>query len=297
MSLSAVAPHPEQTNGSHAADTGDDMSKATFRETATTAFPRPRVFTDKLEERAFLKFRLAQAFRIFGHLGYDEGVAGHITVRDPIKTDCFWVNPFGMHFSLIQPEDLLLVSHKGEVLEESGPLRLLNMAAFMIHSAIHTARPDVHCAAHSHSIYGRAFSALGRELDLITQDSCAFYNDCGYYKQFRGVVLDEEEGQHIVEALGNKKAVILQNHGLLVATNTIEATVFYYKSLEKCCQVQLMAEAAAASRNEQPVKVGEEEAADTYKTVGTLRGGWFSALPEFAILEKKENDTFKYKPE
>lgn len=58
-----------------------------------------------------------------------------------------------------------------------------------------------------------------------------------------------------------------------------------------------MAEAAAASRNEQPVKVGEEEAADTYKTVGTLRGGWFSALPEFAILEKKENDTFKYKPE
>lgn len=86
-----------------------------------------------------------------------------------------------MHFSLIQPEDLLLVSHKGEVLEESGPLRLLNMAAFMIHSAIHTARPDVHCAAHSHSIYGRAFSALGRELDMITQDSCAFYNVQVYF--------------------------------------------------------------------------------------------------------------------
>lgn len=81
MSPSAVAPHPEQTNGSHVADAGDDMRKTSFRETAKTAFPRPRVFTDKLEERAFLKFRLAQAFRIFGHLGYDEGVAGHITVR------------------------------------------------------------------------------------------------------------------------------------------------------------------------------------------------------------------------
>lgn len=81
-----------------------------------------------------------------------------------------------MHFSLIQAADLILVDHHGQILDESGPLRLLNTAAFMIHSAIHAARPDVLCAAHSHSIHGRAFSTLGRELDIITQDSCAFYN-------------------------------------------------------------------------------------------------------------------------
>lgn len=77
---------------------------------------------------------------------------------------------------MIQPEDLILVNHSAEVqVEESGPNVLLNKAAFMIHGAIHEARQDVHCAAHSHSIYGRAFSTLGKELSMITQDSCAFY--------------------------------------------------------------------------------------------------------------------------
>ena len=80
----------------------------------------------------------------------------------------------------------------------------------MIHSAIHAARPDVLCAAHSHSIYGRAFSTLGKELDIITQDSCGFYKDHAVYKQFNGVVLDDEEGARIAECLGSKKALILQ---------------------------------------------------------------------------------------
>jgi len=81
----------------------------------------------------------------------------------------------GQHFSLIQASDLILVDHDGNILDESGPTRLLNKAAFMIHSAIHHARPDVLCAAHSHSMHGRAFSTLGIELDMITQDSCVFY--------------------------------------------------------------------------------------------------------------------------
>lgn len=86
----------------------------------------------------------------------------------------------GLHFKLIQPSDLLLVNYTGEILEESGqkdgPFRILNNAAFMIHSAIHAARPDVMCAAHSHSVYGKTFSALGRMLDPISQDACMFYN-------------------------------------------------------------------------------------------------------------------------
>jgi hypothetical protein len=87
----------------------------------------------------------------------------------------FWVNPFGLAFSLIKASDLILVNHDGQVID-GGPCRLLNSAAFMIHSAIHHARPDVAAAAHSHSIYGRTFCALGRTLEPITQDSCAFYN-------------------------------------------------------------------------------------------------------------------------
>lgn len=243
-----------------------------------------------MKEREYLKFRLAQAFRIFGDLGYDEGVAGHITVRDPIKLDCFWVNPFGLHFSLIQPSDLLLVDHKGDILDESGPCRLLNTAAFMIHSAIHTARPDVLCAAHSHSIYGRAFSTLGKELDITTQDSTAFYQDHAVYKQFNGAVLAEDEGQRIAETLGDKKAIILQNHGLLVATATIESTVHFFVSFEKCCKAQLMADAAAAQTGIKPVLIGEKEAAETYQTVGV--GGWFAGRSHFQALEAREGQKF-----
>jgi len=269
----------------------DDLSAISYG--TKQPFPSPPKFDTKLEEREFLKFRLAQAFRIFGHLGYDEGVAGHITVRDPLKPDCFWVNPFGVHFTLIQASDLILVDHNGNVLDESGPNRLLNRAAFMIHSAIHSARPDVLCAAHSHSIYGRAFSALGKELDMLTQDSCAFYNDHAVYKQYKGVVLDAEEGKHIVQALGSKKAVILQNHGLLVTGGSIEATVFFYASLEKSCQAQLLADAAAAGRGVDTIKINGEDASYTYTNIGNQRAGWFSGMPEFQALEAREGQRFK----
>ncbi len=118
----------------------------------------------------------------------------------------------------------------------------------MIHHAVHIARPDVNCVAHSHSIYGRTFCALGRPLDFITQDSCAFYHDLALYTSFRGVVLAAEEGSAIAAALGDKKAALLQNHGLLTCGKTIEATVFWFMSLEKCCYSQLMADAAAGGR-------------------------------------------------
>ncbi|TBU49076.1 class II aldolase/adducin domain-containing protein [Dichomitus squalens] len=272
-----------------------DTPKAAALSVAVGKPLQPPQFTSKEQERAWLKFRLAQAFRLFGKFGYDEGVAGHITVRDTIRTDCFWVNPFGKHFSLIQPEDLILVDHHGVVqAAESGPNTLLNKAAFMIHSAIHTARPDVHCAAHSHSVYGRAFSTLGKPLDMITQDSCAFYEDHTVYTQYGGVVLDEEEGQHIVKALGNKKAVILQNHGLLVATNSIEATLHFFVALEKSCQVQLLADAAAAGTGSQTKKVSEAECKLTYNVVGTHTAGWFSGLPHFQVLEAQEGVSFDF---
>lgn len=90
------------------------------------------------------KGRLAAAFRIFGKYGYDEGVAGHITLRDPVQPDTFWVNPFGVAFSLIKKSDLIQVDHDGNVIA-GGEVRLLNAAAFMIHGAVHRNRPDVLC--------------------------------------------------------------------------------------------------------------------------------------------------------
>src|SRR3954451_24824878 len=104
------------------------------------------------EERQHRKQRLAAGFRIFGKYGFEEGVAGHITARDPERLDHFWVKPFGMPFAHIRTSALVLVNHQGEVVEGDGGV---NVAAFAIHSALHQARPDVIAAAHSHSLYGK----------------------------------------------------------------------------------------------------------------------------------------------
>ncbi|KAL5342128.1 class II aldolase/adducin N-terminal [Aspergillus crustosus] len=268
-----IASHPQQESGAKNA-------------LAKLNIPKPPVFEDKYEERKYLKGRLAAAFRIFGKNGYDEGVAGHITLRDPVDPTTFWVNPFGVAFSQIKASDLIQVDHSGKIID-GGDVRLLNTAAFMIHSAIHSARPDVACAAHSHSLYGRAFCTLGRELDIITQDSCAFYKDHVVYTQFNGIVLAEAEGHNIAAALGNKKAALLQNHGLLTVGKTIEETVFWFVSLEKCCHAQLLADAAAAGRGGATVKISDEDAAFTYKSVGTALGGYFSAKPLFDVVHEE----------
>ena len=115
-------------------------------------------YDDPSTERLQRKQRLAAAFRLFSRFGFDEGIAGHITARDPERLDHFWVNPYGMHFGHVRVSDLILVNDQGEVVEGEGPL---NRAAFAIHSQVHAARPDVVAAAHAHSLHGRAWSSLG----------------------------------------------------------------------------------------------------------------------------------------
>src|ERR1700716_1245498 len=114
------------------------------------------------QERLHRKQNLAAAFRLFSRFGFDEGVAGHITARDPELLDHFWVNPFGMHFGHIRASDLCLVNHNGDVVEGD---RVINQAAFAIPSQIHAARPDVIAAAHSPSVYGKTWATLARKLD------------------------------------------------------------------------------------------------------------------------------------
>ncbi|TID12823.1 class II aldolase/adducin domain-containing protein [Venturia nashicola] len=280
-----MAPHKEDDTPAIGAthEPGISVAKAKVQ---MPKFPGPPKFEDKLEERDYLKGRLAAAFRIFGKYGFDEGVAGHITVRDPVEPDSFWVNPFGVAFSLIKKSDLIRVNEAGEILE-GGDVRLLNAAAFMIHSNIHQARPDVLAAAHSHSIYGRSFCSLGRKLDTISQDACAFHDDHVLYESFNGVVLADKEGKDIAKTLGNKKAALLINHGLLTVGASIEETVFWFVSMEKCCHAQLLADAAAKGRGGETVKIGDEEARYTYKTVGTPIAGWFSAKPLFDVIHKE----------
>ena len=232
------------------------------------------------EIRQDRKNKLAAALRLFGKLGFDEGVAGHITVRDPEKTDHFWVNPMGKSFKQMKVSDLLLVSHTGEVVEGAG---LLNGAAFTIHSQIHMSNPAITAAAHSHSVYGKAFSALGKTLDPLTQDSCAFYDDHVLFDEFSGVVLDNSEGEKISAALGDRKAAILQNHGLLTVGDTIDAAAWWYITMERSCQAQLLAEAAG-----KPKLIDHDVALSTRETVGNPLAGWFSFQPLYDVITEEQ---------
>jgi ribulose-5-phosphate 4-epimerase/fuculose-1-phosphate aldolase len=249
---------------------------------AALKMPMPPTFASVEEERQYRKQRLAAGFRLFSKFGFDEGVAGHITARDPELDDHFWVNPFGMHFSQIKASDLILVNHQGEVVQGD---RAVNGAAFAIHSQVHAARPDVVAAAHSHSTYGRAWSALGRKLDPITQDVCAFYNDHDLFDDYTGVVLDTEEGKRIAHALGDNKAAILRNHGLLTVGHSVDEAVWWFITMERSCQVQLLAEAAGT-----PVLIDPEMAELTSKQVGSHTAGWFSFQPLYDRIVREQPD-------
>lgn len=242
----------------------------------------PPTFDDVADERQHRKVRLAAGFRLFSKAGFDEGVAGHITARDPEFPDTFWVNPFGLHFSLVKASDLIRVDHEGNVVEGDRPV---NGAAFAIHSQVHQARPDAVAAAHSHSVYGKSLSALGITLKPITQDVCAFYEDHSLFDDYTGVVLDVEEGKRIAHALGDNKAVILRNHGLLTVGTSVDAAVWWFMTMERSCQAQLLAMAAGPL-----VEITPESAALTHTQVGGEYAGWFQFQPLFDRIVREQPD-------
>jgi ribulose-5-phosphate 4-epimerase/fuculose-1-phosphate aldolase len=250
----------------------------------TLIFRQPPTLGDVAKERRHRKERLACALRLFGRFGFEEGVAGHITARDPEFTDHFWVNPFGVSFKHIRVSDLLLVNHHGEVVRGRHQV---NRAAFAIHSAVHQARPDVVGAAHSHSVYGKALSATGQLLEPLTQDACAFYEDHSLFDDFTGVVNDPEEGKRIATALGSDKAVILRNHGLLTAGTTVDSAAWWFITMERSAQAQLAAKSAGPT-----VSIRHSDAKLTHGQVGGEASGWFQFQPLFDQIARSEPDLF-----
>ena len=170
-------------------------------------------YDDPAEERLYRKQRLAAAFRLFSRFGFDEGVAGHITARDPERHETLLGQP--LRHALRPHQGVRPHPGQRHGRGRSRATSRSTRAAFAIHSQVHAARPDVVAAAHAHSVYGKAWSALGRLLEPITQDVCAFYEDHALFDDYTGVVVDIEEGKRIAHALGDNKAVILRNHGLL----------------------------------------------------------------------------------
>ena len=249
------------------------------------ALEGPPTFATVEEERLHRKQKLAGALRIFGRVGFGEGVAGHITVRDPEYPEYFWVNPFAVSFRHVKVSDLILVDHEGYVIYGSRPV---NRAAFVIHSAVHEARPDIVAAAHSHSVHGKAFASLGIPLDPITQDSCIFYNDHTVITAQGGaVVFDVEAGKELASHFGDGKAAIHQNHGLFTVGETVDEACFWFLSMERSCQAQLMAMAAGT-----PKLIAHEMADYTQQQTGFPLAGWLSFQPLWQEICRTDPDLF-----
>ncbi|KZO90824.1 arad-like aldolase/epimerase [Calocera viscosa TUFC12733] len=238
---------------------------------------------DVHEQRKVLKEHLAGAFQFWGKKGYGEGSAGPITAMDPVQPDHYWINPFGVHFSDITASKLVLVGPNGYVAEGGAQLPI-NEAGFLIHSAVHRARPDAVAVAHCHSPYGKAWSVFGMPIDTLTQDACLFFENLVVYNNFGGIVLAAEEGNRIARALGpTAKAGILQNHGLMTVGTTIFECLYYFEFLERQCQVQLLVE-AAVSDGLQKTFVRDEDARNTARTTQYWENPHRAMLTEYIRL-------------
>jgi|AGTN01.3.fsa_nt_gi Ribulose-5-phosphate 4-epimerase and related epimerases and aldolases len=259
----------------------------------------PAPHADPQVERLYRKQRLAGAFRLFARRGYDYGIAGHLTARDPERTDHFWVNPVGIPFAQIRVSDLVEVGPDGQVLDEG---QVIIPAAFRFHGAVFEARPDVVASFHTHSTAGKIWSSLGRLIDPLTQDSAAFFEDHVLYdaRQFlagqieRGERINQlgstarpltDEHRHIATVLGHRKAVILQNHGLLTVGQSVEAAAWWFIALDNAADAQLRAEAVG-----KPIPLPDDQARFYASLMGSPKSGWLFFQPLWQWIVREEPD-------
>lgn len=229
------------------------------------------------------KVKLAAAYRILARKGLDDGVAGHISMRVPGAPDYFWVNPFGLFFHEVSADNLVLVNASGEIIEGDYPI---NFAGFCIHSAIHHARPDVNCAAHTHPPAGSAFSSLDMLIETVDQTCCSFYDDHAIYREYTGIVVTGEQATSIVEAIGQRRALILANHGLLTAATTIEQALIDMLDMERSCEINLKALATG-----KPIQTAPPDIAMQARMVLTQEGRYpFQWMALIRWLNRFETD-------
>lgn len=248
-------------------------------------------FTNKMDERKWQLEHMAGAFRVFSSKGFTEGTAGHISIRDPVDPDTFWINPLAKHFGLIKAVDLVHVDEEGNILPDGAQVAI-NSAGFAIHSALHKARRDINAACHTHSVYGKAYSALAKPLEMINQDACTFYNSHAVYDDFGGVAVEAEEGRAIARAIGDGKAAILKNHGLLTVGSTVDEAAYLFTLMERSCEAQLLVDAASNGNHS---IIGHDEAAYTEHITGDPESLYTEFQPDYEFEIARTNGDFLFK--
>ena len=191
---------------------------------------------------------------------------------------------------------MILVNHAGEPIGGNRS-RPANAAGFLIHSAIHRARPDVVAACHTHSRFGKAWSTFGKPLEMLNQDICYLYGDAqAVYNEFGGIVLGEqaeEEAKRMAAALGPRgKGMVLLNHGLLTVGGTVDEAAFLHCLMENACEIQLSVEAASANGLKKKL-VSDEEAKYTFDLASDPETLFWEFQPDLDFEDEMSEGAFR----
>lgn len=199
--------------------------------------------TEMSSEEWRMRVQIAACYRLVHHYGWTSQVYNHITGRVP-GTEHFLINPFGLMYDEIRASDLVKIDLSGNKVDNSD--HPINQAGYVIHSAIHAARPDVECVIHTHSHNSVALSTIDTEFVPLTQEGCQFYERVGYH-EYEGIALDEDERSRLVADLGEANhTLVLSNHGVVtVGPSPAWAFVRLYQ-FEIAAGVQLRAMASGA---------------------------------------------------
>ncbi|MDJ0786134.1 MAG: class II aldolase/adducin family protein [Myxococcota bacterium] len=190
------------------------------------------------ELRAKRKRAVALGYRILAAQRWGDLGDGHISARDPERTDCFWMLRYGVSYHAATVADLVLVDADGKLAEGEG---VINRAAYYIHHPILMARPDAVSATHVHTGWGTPFSAEVRPILPISQESCIFFEDHAIFDDEEVQVQSTEGGRRIAQALGDTRAIILRNHGLLTVGPNVEEAVGSFVHMERVAEVHMKA--------------------------------------------------------
>lgn len=183
---------------------------------------------------------LAALYRMVAHFRMTDLIDTHITLRIPGPEHHFLINQYGLIFDRMRASDLVRIDQHGNVVDQANGERRVNAAGFVIHSAIHMARPDMHCVIHTHTAAGIAVSAQEHGLLPISQHALKFYGKLAYH-QYEGIALSLDERERLIADLSTHKAMILRNHGLLAGGASVAEAFHEIHFLERACQAQVQA--------------------------------------------------------
>jgi ribulose-5-phosphate 4-epimerase/fuculose-1-phosphate aldolase len=192
-----------------------------------------------------LRVQLAGVYRIFAMLGWTELIYNHITVRVPGQHTHFLINPFGLHYTEITASNLVKVDLEGNAVDRS--VHRVNPAGFVVHAAIHRALPDAHCVMHTHTTAGLAIACSEAGLQNSNFYSAQIDGMLAYH-DFEGITIRADEGPRLVANLGEKRLMILRNHGLLAVGSTLAQTFARLWTLNRACEIQLATAALGRAR-------------------------------------------------